>query len=258
MINEMDREQVQHLVQAGVDGELDADGRKRLDALLAESAEARALHEDLERLNAFIERAPELPVPDSLHDAIVRGVSLPQPPAWKRWFRFSELPGFVRYGMAGAAAMLLTVVVYQAGDQLDPTRGYDDLVGTMASGGPDARMVDAVEFGGADARGAARLLANPEGYALSVDLDLAAPTELAITLPGDAFRFNAFAQGADALSAVSWSGSQLSATAEGKQRFVVLLSASATESTPGEIELSLSRGGTVLHAGSLNPVASGD
>ncbi|MEE4173411.1 MAG: hypothetical protein V2I57_04085 [Xanthomonadales bacterium] len=254
----MDKERIQELVQAGVDGELDAEGRQRLAALLDESAEARALHEDLERLKAFIDRAPELPVPDSLHDAIVRGVTLPSPPAWKRWLRFSELPGFVRYGMAGAAAMVLTVVVYQAGEQLDPAQGYDDLVGTIAASGPDARKVDEVKFGSADARGEARLLAKPEGYALAVDLDLAAPTELAITLPGEAYRFNAFAQGADSLSAVSWSGNRLTATADGKQRFVVLLSESTGDPSPGEITLSLSRNGTVLLAGALDPSTARD
>lgn len=253
MIDQKDSE----LVQAGVDGELDAEAQRQLDALLAESPEARSLHEDLVRLNAFIDQAPELPVPDRLHDDIVRGIELPQPSPWRRWFQFSELPGFVRYGLAGGAAMLLTVVVYQGGEQLDPARGYDDLVGTIVAGGPDAKQIDVVAFGGADAHGEARLLTNSEGYALSVDLDLAAPTDLSITLPDEVFRFNAFAQGADALSAVSWSGNRLSATADGKQRFVVLLSpASTAAAVPGEITLSLSRNGTVLHAGALSPDAS--
>ena len=241
------------LVQAGVDGELDADGQRRLEARLAGSPDARALHEDLTRLAAFIDRAPELPFPDSLHDAIVRKVELPQPSPWQRWFRFSEWPGVLRYGLAGAAAMMLTAAVYQAGDQLDPARGYQDLVGTIAAGGPDARKVDEVVFGGADARGEARLLTNPDGYALAVELNLAAPTELAITLPDETLRFNAFAQGSDALSAVSWSGRSLAATADGRQRFVVLLSAAPTTGTPGDITLSLSRNGTVLHAGTVTP-----
>lgn len=255
MIDQKDSE----LVQAGVDGELGAEGRRQLEALLAESPDARALHEDLIRLSEFIDRAPELPVPDSLHDAIVRSVALPEPSPWRRWFDFSAWPGALRYGLAGAAAMMLTVVVYQAGDQLDPSRGYEDLVGTMASGGPNAREIDEVAFGGADARGEARLMANPDGYALAVELDLAAPTELAITLPDTALRFNAFAQGSDALSAVSWSGNQLSATADGRQRFVVLLSTASPDAVaPGEITLSLSRNGTVLHAGALDPAGAKD
>ena len=255
MIDQKDSE----LVQAGIDGELDAEGQRRLEALLAASPEARDLHEDLSRLVDFIDRAPDLPVPDSLHDSIVRIVSLPEPAPWRRWFRFSELPGVLRYGLAGAAAMVLTVAVYQAGDQLDPKRGYEDLVGTIVSGGTDARKIDEVSFGGADARGQARLLANPDGYNLAVELDLAAPTELSITLPDEAFRFNAFAQGADSLSAVSWSGNRLSATADGQQRFVVLLSsASTTTAVPGEIKLSLARNGTVLHAGALSPEPSND
>jgi hypothetical protein len=247
------------LVQAGVDGELDAEGQLKLEALLAGSSDARALHEDLTRLTEFIDRAPELPVPDSLHDAIVRTVELPGPSSWRRWFHFSEWPGALRYGLAGATAMALTVAVYQAGDQLDPSRGYENLVGTIAAGGPDSRKVDQVTFGDANARGEARLLANPEGYALAVELDLTAPTDLAITIPDETFRFNAFAQGADALSAVSWSGNTLTATAEGEQRFVVLLStASANSGESGEITLHLSRDSTVLHAGVLTPEAPGN
>ena len=76
---------------------------------------------------------------------------------------------------------------------------------------------------------------------------------MSITLPASAYQFNAFAQGAEALSAVSWSGNELSATANGKQRFVVLLSEVQGNASPGEITLSLSRNGTVLHAGALNP-----
>jgi hypothetical protein len=255
----IDQEQ-RELIQAGVDGELDTDGQHRLEALLAESADARTLQEDLTRLAAFIDRAPQIPVPDSLHDAIVRAVELPESSPWRRWLRISEWPGALRYGLAGAAAMVLTVVVYQAGDQLDPSRGYENLVGTIAAGGPDARKIDEVAFGGADARGEARLLSNPDGYALAVELDLAAPTELTIVLPEDTFRFSAFAQGADVLSALSWSGQTLSATADGQQRFVVLLS-EAHDGVPGkpaEITLSLSRNGTILHAGALTPRDSGD
>lgn len=246
------------LVQAGVDGALNDDDRRRLDALLAASPEARDLHEDLTRLTAFIDRAPELPVPDSLHDAIIRSVELPAPAPWRRWFRFSELPGALRYGLAGAAAMLLTVAVYQGGERIDPERGYDDLVGTI-TGGKNDREIDEVAFGGADARGEARLLTRADGYALAVDLDLAAPTDLAITLPGEIFRFNALAQGADTLSSVSWSGNRLSATATGKQRFVVLLgTARGPAEAAGEITLSLSRNGTVLHAGALDPSSTED
>ena len=59
MIDQKDSE----LVQAGIDGELDAEGQRRLEALLAASPEARDLHEDPHELvNLAMDRSrrPEL------------------------------------------------------------------------------------------------------------------------------------------------------------------------------------------------------
>jgi hypothetical protein len=249
-MNQNDRE----LIQAGVDDELDAAGRARLEALLAESEEARALQEDLERLAAFIGQVPPRPVPDELHRRIVDGIDLPRQGGVGRWLNFAALPGFVRYGLAGAAAVVLTVAVYRAGEGLAP-EAERDLVGTIASRGDMAggREVDQFRFGVPESNGQVTLVARGDVYALAFDLDLAGPTAVEIVLPDGGYRFDAFAQQDDALSAVSWSGNRLEAVAEGKRRFVLRLRRGSAPST-GEpvIALTFSQDGEAVYSGTLD------
>lgn len=217
-MNERDRE----LIQAGVDGELDAAERERLDALLAESEAARALHEDLQRLVAFIDSAPPRPLPDGLHRRIVERIDLPRPAGPRRWLTFSALPGFLRYGLAGAAAVVLTLAVYRGGEGLSPGTEAD-LVGAIASRGDmaGARVVDRFRFDAAGAAGEAILVARDDAYALAFQLDLDRPTRLQVVLPETGYRFEAVAQQDDALSEVTWSGNRIEAVAVGQRGFVL-------------------------------------
>lgn len=248
-MNEQDKE----LIQAGVDDELDARGRERLNALLARSEAARALHEDLLRLNAFIDRVPPQPVPDGLHRRIVSGVELPQPGGPGRWLTFSALPGFLRYGLAGAAAVVLTVAVYRGGEGLSPGAEVD-LVGAIASRGDmaGAREVDRLRFDAPGASGQVSLVARDDAHALAFELDLDQPARVRVVLPESGYRFEAVAQQDDALSAMSWSGNRIEAVADGQRRFVLRVRRGADLAAGDQrIGVDLTRGDELLFSGTL-------
>lgn len=250
----MNQEQ-KDLVQAAVDGELTPEEQERFDTLLGASVEARTLYDDLKRLGDFIEGIPPVEPPASLHAQITQQIELPRQTGAASWLRFDALPGFLRYGLAGAAAVVLTVAVYQGGSQLDPSLGTEDLLGTIASRGEMAggSEIDSYRFEGPGSGGDVRLLARDANYALVFDLALDEPTEVEVVLPGSGFRVDAFARETeDPESSVSWSANRLSASINGEQRFVVRVSRlPGHEGDNGDIAVRLLRGGELVQEGSV-------
>ncbi|MEM1412883.1 MAG: hypothetical protein AAGH19_11045 [Pseudomonadota bacterium] len=259
MLKSLDQD-AQELIQAAVDGELDASGQEQFEALLTSSEDARMLFDDLTRLVDFVDQVPPPPMPDSLHGQIIEGIELPRPSGLGRFFRFEELPGFLRYGLAGAAAVALTVMVYQGGNGLDSDRGTDDLLGTMASRGDMAGglEVDRVRFEGIAGQGEVQLIAQGESYAVAFNLVFEDPAELSLAFPGGGYRVDAFAREADsAAHAVSWTEEGLLATASGQQRFVVRLSRQdGVEPSDEAISVTLSRAGATLWSEALSTKTS--
>ncbi len=252
MMNQEHRE----LVQAGFDGELDAAGRARLETLLAESEEARVLMADLEAIDAFLDRAPPLEAPAGLHSRIVDGISLPQPSRFLSLFSLSDLPGVLRYGLAASAAVLLTVAVYRVGNEMDPSVDYDQMVGTIASGGPVAggEVIDRFGFEAEGASAEIKLMERGGVYALEFELDSEAPLQFDVDFSGIGLEFDAFARQDEDLEAVSWSGETLSARARGQQKFVILMRRTGEGAEAGSrIGLEISREGSSIETGWLEP-----
>jgi len=89
----MTSERTMELIQADVDGELDAAGRAELERSLHADADARRLHEDLLRIAAALQRMPPAPAYPDLHDRLAKaidsaaGASRPAARRWLRWRR---------------------------------------------------------------------------------------------------------------------------------------------------------------------------
>lgn len=251
----MDQDELE-LVQAGVDGELGDAEKARLDALLAESAEARELHEKLRGLSAILDRTGPLEPPADLHARITDNIQLPRPSRTRSLFRFSALPGVFRYGVAAALAVVLTLAVYRGVDDVDPVADYADMVGTIARGEPVAGgvVIDSFHFRGASALGEVKLLERAGVFALEFQLDADEPVQFDVDFSGNGLAFDAFARQDLDLEAVSWNGETLSARARGEQRFVILMRRSGEPVAQGaKIGLSISQQGETIDSGWLEP-----
>lgn len=252
MMENEDRE----LIQAAVDGELDAEQQVRLDALLADSDEARELHEELTSLAALLARVPGVEPPDALHAQIIENVKLPQASGLRSLFSFSDLPGFLRYGLAATAAVVLTVAVYRGGSEMDPSTDYADMVGTIARGGPVAggAVIDSFRLDEGGSVAEVKLLERQGVYALEFQLNSEEPLQFDVDFSGNGLAFDAFARQDQDLEAVSWSGDTLSARARGDQRFVILMRRTEGSAESGaRIGLEISRQGETIRSGWLEP-----
>lgn len=137
----MNNPQLNELINAAVDGELDQSGQAELERLLDESEAARAKFEDMQKLVAFLGRLPDVEPPADLRRQILANAELPKPQ--RRWLGILDVwtnfgravPRTAQLGVSFAmgavlAAGVLSLVTSIPGDM--PAR---QLVGTMA---PDA------------------------------------------------------------------------------------------------------------------------
>jgi anti-sigma factor RsiW len=101
----MINERITELINTGLDGELGQAEQAELDSVLEASAEAREYLRELEAFSNLLDREEPLELPDGLHREIVESIELPSK---SKGFSFGAIPGFIRYGMAAAAGLVLT------------------------------------------------------------------------------------------------------------------------------------------------------
>jgi len=237
------------LINAGVDDELDAAGRVRLDALLAGSEQARDLYDGLQRLGTFLEQVPPVEPPSALHGRIVNSISLPRPTAPGLKGLFNVIPGLLRYGLAAGLAVVVTMAVYQGGSQLNGV-DYDKLVGTISARGAE---LDRFEFNQDGAQGSVRILERGDTYALEFELQARRPVLFDVDFADSGLRFDALAQADLNLDELALTKTTLSARTEGSQRFVVLMRPVAPGSpTQARISIALSQDGESIGRGVLD------
>jgi hypothetical protein len=195
------------LLDAELDGQLDAAAASELSARLAADPEARAARAELQRLHAALSGLPEQPLPDSLHAAILR--ALPPPAqvdtnlsgagryvlAWPRRMaramRFPHSPSTSHHTSrstmnrskilaVGALAVAIGAVLFFG--LREPSPPASDAVGTIAPatryqaptvGEPDVQLGD---------EGTAKFLQSDAFRLIQADAKLAA------ALSSDAFR----------------------------------------------------------------------
>jgi len=125
------------LINAEIDGELTAGERTELDALLASSAEARAMKAELQKLANLIDSVPEQEPPADLSDRIVGQIRLPgRRPSFSFKGFFTSLQP-VPVGVAFAAGLLLTVGAYEMSSGQRARTDVTGMVGTMVLDSPE-------------------------------------------------------------------------------------------------------------------------
>ena len=239
------------LINADIDGEISAGEKTELQAYLADSAEGRALHDELSSLCASLDGVEEEAPPVHLRHVIMN--SIPQPPAPK------SSPGFLqvlfaapalRYALSFAAGMFLALSIVKSSQVSN--RAFDDvtgLVGTVADP-VDATLASSVSVDELDVAGIVSL--RSAGSLLILDFDLVAKDfiEVEADYSDPSIWFNGFAQLPSEGTAVSAESGRVRLGMAGKRRYAVYLhKQGGREAT---VKLRFLANGQVVHETSLD------
>jgi len=218
------------LINAEIDGELTADERAELEALLESSAEARAMKAELWKLSNFIDSVPEQEPPADLSERILGQVRpRGRRPSFSLAGLFASLQP-VPVGMAFAAGLLLTVGVYE----LSPGQRADfdtaGMVGTMVLGSKEVpvEQENRLAIAGPGVLGSVSLSGLGDILVLSFDVSAEQETEIIIGMAGAGLGFGGIAHGVvddDVAVGGSYevSGGDLRVVSEGSHPFNVYL-----------------------------------
>jgi len=183
------------LINAGIDGELDASGEAELERLLASSDDARAVHTELQKLAAALDGMPELEPPDDLADRIIGRAMLrrrrPPPPLSRLFGSLQPLQA----GLAFAAGLLLTVGAYELAQDRRSNEDVAGMVGTVVAGSQDrwARQESQLEISGPNVGGRVSLADTGNVVVLSFDVESGEETEIIVAMADSGLNFRGIA-----------------------------------------------------------------
>jgi anti-sigma factor RsiW len=177
------------LINAELDGELDALERTELERRLANDPPANALRADLDQIAHALARMMPVPVPDGLRATVLRAI---RPHARNIAMPPSRRMQMVRYGFALAAGIALGAIglsLLQPGvAQFDPQQ----LVGTM--GRPAASMLGEHPVASPGVTGTVALQPADGLWMLVFDLDSRVPVTVTARYDAAGIQFNGYAQ----------------------------------------------------------------
>jgi len=248
MINERNLE----LVHAGLDGELGDSDRAELDKALQDSSELRELQAGLLEFSGLLDDEAPIEPPADLHGKIMHQISLPAVSVNK--FRFRDIPGFVRYGLAAAAGLVLTVGIYES--QLGTTDSQDisSMVGTiMNKSASDTVTLDAFAFDFDEISSVVSLQQRDGALVLDVVLDSRNLVVITVDFTSDGLQFDAIAQMQSDLKSIEFANQAIHIEGTGRQHFAVLLHRDGNLAADREatITLRFTSNGKLIKEGSL-------
>ena len=249
-------ERIKELINADIDGELGGPEKAELESALQHSAEAAEFRKGLVDFVDLIEAEPPLELPDGLHAKIVEQIELPSP---RRRFSFGDIPGFVRYGMAAAAGLLLTVGIYENRGNLPGTGDMSTDVGSMVGTimrndrAEVEETLDALIFDLQEVSSAVRLQRRDGALVLDVLLDAKDPIDITVDFTSDGLQFDAIAQTQSELKSIEFADQAIRVQGHGKHHFAVLLHRDSDHAVESEasIKLRYTSNGRLIKEGAL-------
>ncbi len=239
-----------NLINADIDGEISADEKSELDAVLKENPAARAMHAELTAFLGSIDAVEaEIPPPHLRH--VIKNQTRPAT-------RVEEHPGFpqllfaspiVKYAMTFAAGVLLTLSIISS-SQISNS-AFDDvtgLVGTVANQ-EATKLQSTIEIEKSDVAGKVSLRSSGSILILDFDLVASGPVEVQANYPKRKVWFNGFGQLESNGTSMSAQPGSVTLGMDGKRRYAVYL---YNDGKPDvTIDLQFSAGGKVIHTASL-------
>lgn len=247
-------ERIKELVHADLDGELSAAGRQELEGHLSASAEARQYQSQMAALQAFLDRVPEPEMPERLHASIVDTIRLP---ASRRrpQFRLGLVPGFVRYGFAAAAGLLLAVGIYEYRPTAAGPGDMGGMVGTVMPGRDQSPgvLVDRYAFELEQLSSEVSLVRRSDALVLEMQLEAGSGVDVTVDFTGEGLQFDAIAQMDSDLESIEVADRAVRIAATGRQYFAVVLhdEAAPADGRQARIRLAWARNGEVLQTREL-------
>jgi len=172
------------LINAEIDGELDAQQRAELARSLLADPNARAKREDLRRLCAALDQFEEVEPPSQLHQNVFAALQLSTPmrstSSATRWRHAALVAGILAGGL-----VLLEV-------SKGPPSASTDVAGTMAAP-TTPTLLDAVKLSDGPVSGRATLYRDRTGLSLELDVTASAPIDVMVTGEGQSLRIKSLA-----------------------------------------------------------------
>jgi hypothetical protein len=213
------------LINADIDGEISSDDKQELDAALAASPAAQAMHAELTGLNSSLNELPYLDPPVHLKHTIMSAI--PKSEAQQRRMNilqtiFASPP--MRYAAMFALGSLITMTLISS-DQASDSAFNDvtGLVGTISSEVPVGPGIHSARIDRPEVAG--RVSLRSSGPLLIVDFDLVSsrPVEIVATYADQTVWFNGFAQLESPGASISAESGRVTMQVEGKRRYALFL-----------------------------------
>lgn len=238
---------VLNLLNASIDGEINATDRQELENLLLASGEVRSLKQELEAFTAILDELPEVDPPDFLQETIERQIRLPAqgrsdvsgPGSWSDWLSANWLRG----GFALAAGLFLAVSVYEMGSEpITPGDGAS-MVGTVANKNivnQPGTLIDSVNLTNAQLEGVVELRNKGDLYTLDLQLNSGVAAEVIVNFAGRGLVFEGAVGDQISPDTLSIQEGDIHIASSGRQSYTISFKRSPSEGTryAGPLELS--------------------
>lgn len=215
-----------YLINSSIDGEISASEQDELGGLLITSPDVRSLNDELRAVARVLGEVPEVDPPEYLQDSIERQVRLPV-----RGRTGSKRPGlwgvgWLRTGLAMAAAVVLTFGVYEMGSEPITAQDSRRMAGTMAKSGSADQpgiLLDSIQLNTAKLSGMVELRDKDEFFMLDLQLISDEPTEVVIDFAGRGLEIDGVSGKSVGYDTVSVVDGSIHLASKGEEHFTVRL-----------------------------------
>jgi len=245
------------LLNGSVDGELSVAEQAELDSLLAGSARARDLQEELKALAGILDELPEQVPPEYLHNAIISQVRLPvvadaegqKSGLFSQWLAAP----WMRTGLALAAGVMLTVGIYQTGSENLSPEDAARMTGTVVKT-PNGVLLDSTRFSAQAITGKAELRAKDGRLSIDVYLESDGMTVLNLGLTRQGLEFAGTSGLKNPADDVTVANGVISVSTSGQQHYELWLKCTAELDKGQSIPLILAffADGVLVHEAELD------
>jgi len=249
---------IQNLLNSSIDAEINVIEQHELDRLLESSENVRNLSKDLRAVTDLLDGLPELEPPGYLQGAIESQVRLPvqNDVDGKRSFVGGWLnTNWSRTGFALAAAVVVTVGVYQMGSAPLNSRDAASMAGTVAKGtsqDQQGTLLDVFRLDTGKLNGLVELRNKNDLFTLDVQLSSVEPSEMVVSFAGHGFEIEGVSGMQETDGAVSVIDGSVHLAGIGEQHFTLSLKRTSATGNDTPLELGFFANNKLIQKAELN------